>query len=792
MASVRKPKTALIFDKPSSWWGGMFRGALPAGNGTVGAAVYGGAAVENILINRADLLWQGHVGVLPDVADSCAELKRCLENGRWRKASEVLNNALVAKPYRPVPAVPLPLCDLRVTMPAEKVREYNRVLNMETGEITVSFKDGSTRYERSLFVARGSDIVAYEITKSGSKFIEADFSLVQHDRGDSRTPESFSKLPESAVSKYDKFFMYFAARSDDGTDFGAVARLNHYGGTMEVLPDGIKIKGAERIFVIVKVFSEGIRDKEWKKLQAELTAVKQPYEKLFKEHAAAHARLFNAASLDFDADGRDESSESLLYKVQAGGAIPAALLEKLWDFGRYLLISGTSPTGAARLMSPYGLWCGEYKAVDGAVNTFSQLSALTAPALALGIESALLGYFAYLEEHRDDLKKNASRLYGARGLFVPQYIAYTSGLIGDIDPKNLHFTAGAAVAARLFYEYYLFTRDQKFLKERALPFMKEAALFYEEFFLSVDGKYMTMPSYSPGNTPANLLEPGGGPDIAASCSIDFDAARELFTNLISASCEFGLYKTEYAKWEEILAKIPPSKIGADGLVKEYHDPRMTENHATGSLLPLYPVYPGLSPSDDAFARAAALTMKKRDAGGGKLRKLSDMSARAHIYARLKDAEAALDAAADILRGFMMDNLICAGADWRGMGVGVDSAWAPYTIEGNTALSSVISEMLLQSGEDFIRLLPAAPEHWRKGSFAGWQTRAGVEIDFEWDTKRGTASLKIKPKKQAEFVIEFPQGTKRVKGPDAERFNPQTCKLALFAPALKAIAYEIKF
>lgn len=291
MVSIRKPKNALKFSKPASWWGSTWREALPTGNGVIGAAVYGGAGNDVVMINHCDLWWQGHVGVLQDVADKLKDVRKKMDDAP-KEAEDIFSNALISKGYRPQLSYPLPLCDFKIDMPLQKsAKEYSRILNMENGEATVTFKDGATRFDRSMFVSRAQNLIAYEITRAGSKSIDVDFSLDVHDRFNVRTPSAVSKLPDGVVTKYEKFFMYFSARSDNGTEFGVVGFINHYGGEQIVSTKGISIRGADKVLVTLRVFVESQREKEWKAQKAALTAVKLTYEKLLKEHTPLHSKL---------------------------------------------------------------------------------------------------------------------------------------------------------------------------------------------------------------------------------------------------------------------------------------------------------------------------------------------------------------------------------------------------------------------------------------------------------------------------------------------------------------------
>ena len=251
MVTIRKPKNALKFRSAAGWWGALWREGLPAGNGLLGASVLGGAAEESIMLTHASSLWQGRTSVLQDVSDKIKDVRKAMGMGEPKKAQDILSDALITKNYRPQMASPLPVCDLRVKMPLSKPpKDYMRVVNMENGEVSVAYRDGNAKVERSLFVARDTDTVVYEIN---GKQLSCKLSFDLHDRTNNRTPVMLTRLPERADTKYENYYMYFAARSDDGTDFGAVAKVSYYGGSQRVSEEGIEISGASSILVLVRL-----------------------------------------------------------------------------------------------------------------------------------------------------------------------------------------------------------------------------------------------------------------------------------------------------------------------------------------------------------------------------------------------------------------------------------------------------------------------------------------------------------------------------------------------------------
>jgi len=797
MVNIRKAKNALKFSKPAGWWGSTWREGLPSGNGVIGASVLGGAANDVVLINHSDLWWQGHVGVLQDVADKLPTVRKKIEENRPKEAEQILSDGLIQKGFRPRPAFPLPLCDFKISQHFDKaVKEYARILNMENGEVSVTCKDATTRFERSLFVSRAQqDIICYEITKAGPKSIDVTLSLNQHDTFNTRTMDAVSTVPAGVNVKYENYFMMYSARSDNQTDFGVVAFINHFGGYQTVTNTGIHIKGAEKVLVVLKPFIETQRERAWNDIKKELPPVaKKTYDKLLKEHTAIHNKLFNSAELDLEADHRDEFADVLLDTASQKGEMSLALIEKMWAYGRYLLLSGSSPT--SRPLASHGLWCGDYKAESAGITASGSIQSTYAHAFSGNMAEFTKSIFTYYESVIADLRKNASRLYGCRGIFVPSVMAHGTGVVGSVEPAVVHFTGAAGWICQLFYDYYRYTEDKVFLKKQALPFMKETVMFYENFFKVLgDGIYESVPSFSPNTTPANHFIAGEHMHIARNATVDFAISRELLKNIIEGSEIAGENKSEIAKWKDMLTKIPKYMLAEDGTIREYQDSKYTDNPFSPSTALMFPCYSGIAYYNmtPEIKKGFENTAKKKLASAISEFTSPELMRYASCFARFGDGETALEIATNAIRTMVMNNLIFAKTDWRGMGGGKVDTWASYTVEPNAGLTGVVQEMIVQSTAKTVKLLPALPASMGKGSIEGFLTRAGVEIvSLSWDMRKGNISAKIKAKKATKINLQLPKGTKRFKPIGKETFDAETGLVSgLELVSGKAVSLDIK-
>lgn len=757
-----------------------------SGNGKVGASVLGGAGEESIMFTHADLWWQGKVGVLPEVCGNLDKVRETLNEGRAKDAAAILPDALQSKGYNPLLSYPLPICDFKIHHKIDKApKEYSRSLNMDNGEVTVSFKDGATRYERSVFVSKNEDMIVFEIKKFGSKAIDADFKFDIHEKFNTLTPTAKSNLPEGATARVEGKYLLFSARGDGG-EYGAVAFVNFFGGTIANTPDAITIRGAEKVFIIIKPFvNVKNRDTKWKELKDELKANKQTYEKLLKEQNNAFSKVFSRASVDLEDDGSDMSVDNLVANVGASGELSGSLLEKLWAYGRYLFISSTTPNSAPA--APYGIFCGDYKGVNSHINADGSLQTYYEHALAGNLTDYFDSLLDYYKQVIDDLKKNAIRLFNARGIVVPSVMARGTGLLGSLDAAAVHFTGAAGWLLKLFYEASLCAGDTKWLKAEVLPLLKEVALFYLEFFKAGEDGYLeSYPSWSP------LAEANGdGAKIVKNAFIDFAIAKEVFENLISVSEELGANKAEIGAWKEFMARIPSHSLNEDGTIKEFNDPKAQHNLASGSTSLFYPVYPSVRVTDinvEDF-KAFEKTAKDRFSFGAHQSSMS-LARYANLFVRLNQAKQAEDIMAALVSNTSMSNLVFSSSDWTGMGIANNDNWAQFNIETNLILTNAIQEMFVRSDKNNLWLLPACIAN--KGSIEGFLTRCGVEVvELSWNLKKGEIFAKLKAKKATTINIRLPETIKKYKG--IGTIDPENQKLlnGIELPNGKAIAFDFK-
>jgi alpha-L-fucosidase 2 len=792
----------LILSYPAAWWGNMWREALPSGNGVIGASVFGGVQEETVLLNHAALWHWGHKDELPDVSEVLPRTRKLMDEKRYLEASWQLADALKEQGYGTRLASRFPLAALRLEMPCDQAfKSYSRTLRMDTGEVEVSWKDGPKSLRRRLFVSRADGVVVYAIDSpatpdpapaaasahAGGRGCRVDRSsrvdgssgsgdatgvagrlgLALHpsDRfGD--TPE-FKALAQSVETGASAGYAWYAAGNDDGTDFGAVLRVipQGGGGRLDTEEGFVHFGGMERVLVLVKVFVQGERHSEIARLKSELAGLPEEltYEELLASHTALHTPLYRSVSLELEDGGGEDllelPNERLLLEAYQGEA-PAALVRKLWSFGRYLFISGTSGASPAQPFGLYGLWGGDYRLVWSHNMANENIQMMYWHANTGGLGGLAEALFRYYEGLMEDFRNNARKLYGCRGIYIPAGTTPGNGSPNQIVPVILNWTGAASWLARHYDEYYRYTGDLDFLRERAMPFMREALAFYLDFLVTDgNGNYKLYPSVSPENTPLNYMPADGKPlahpmPTTINATMDVALLKELLSHLIDGSRALGGDPAEIAEWSAMLERLPAYRINGDGAVCEWIHRDFEDRYTHRHLSHLYPVFPGhevTRENNPALFQAFETAVQKREIGAQTGWSLAHMAA---VYARLGDGSRALDCLDLLTRASLLPNLFTLHNDWRGMGVSMNMPTAPVQMDANMGVINAVQEMLLQASPGVLKLLPALPGRWRRGRLADWRFHTG-RVTLEWDLDAGSFHAEITADRDTQLVVLLP-------------------------------------
>ncbi|MEO2203509.1 glycoside hydrolase N-terminal domain-containing protein [Paenibacillus pabuli] len=804
----RPEKNKMILKYPASWWKGMWREALPSGNGIIGASVQGGIHQEVILLQHGELWHWGRKDKLPDVSHTLQETRRLMDSGELSEASWHLTRAVQAEGYASRLSSRFPLAELTLTMTSDSAfRNYRRELDMETGEIHVCWEGANRRYSRSLFVSRADDCVVFRLNgeelsaanpaqgweAEDTPLISGNVGL-QFPRGDrERDDEEFKELKASITVRADEDeqYVFYSGKNDDGQDFGAVLRLIRVGrksGAESILPKrNFHFPGKENsisdkaqrngngeqairaelpfetssdVLILVKLFHSGKREDEWRRLKQELAGLETDYHSMLSRHTELHRSLFHSAELDLD-DAADDgrSNEELLLDAYEGEA-PLGLIRKMWAYGRYLFISGSSKEGSLPF-GLYGLWGGDYRLIWGHHMANENVQMMYWHSAVGGLSGMNQSLFRYYDGLMDTFRDNASKLYGCRGIYIPAGTTPGMGVPNQIVPVIMNWTGAAGWLARHYYEHFQYTGDMQFLREQALPFMREALLFYEDFLvLGEEGYYKIYPSVSPENTPQNYM-PKDGKQLAhpmptaINATMDIAIIKELLHHTIEASRMVDAYTSKIPEWEAMLQRLPAYMLNEEGAVKEWLHPAFEDRQDHRHLSHLYPVFPGQEVSreeEPLLFEAFEKAVHQRKLGAQSGWSLAHMSS---ICARLGDGEKALDSLDILARSCVLSNGFTLHNDWRNMGICLTMDAAPVQLDANMGWVNAVQEMLLLVSPERIKLLPALPARWIRGELKGWCILGGV-LNLAWDRQRESFQAELTANRRMNTKLQLPE------------------------------------
>ena len=749
-------KTALKMAQPAGWW----RDGFPLGNGNLGAMPYGRICEERILINHERLWYQGIRPDLPELSELLPKCRELIANGESLAANELYGDALKQQGTEGRCAVYHPAADLRFSSVCEeRFRNYQRYLDMERGEAITYWEWSSQPQVRRSFVSRADDCIVIEQLGCGVQQQQWELNLELHELRDAiRKGGALFTPPIDFKASDDGEWLIGVGRYTDpsynGAEYGVVARV---------------IK-AESLLVVAKVFVYESSEPAVARLKQEILELGADYETLLERHVEIHQSKFNQCRIQLgDVVDTNSSNESLLLDAYSGST-PMELLQKMTDYGRYLLMGSSNKQSVPSNLQ--GIWNGDYAPPwDCFFMVNENLEMNYWQALPSGLVDEALGVFNFYESHLDEYRENAQKLFGCRGIFIPALTSPETGLSTHGGSWIVNWISGAGWLCQLFYDYWLFTRDVDFLRDRLLPFMKEAAVFFEDY-ISFDesGKVFISPSTSPENWPSEFnaikSKTSMHPRLTVNATMDIAVAKELFTNLLKSSRECGVYDSSYEKWECILNALPAYQVNEEGAIREWLDPRFSDNYEHRHLSHIYPLFPGFEvdeQSDPELFKAFVVAVDKRSTVGLKDQTGWSLAHMANVKARMGDGDGAFDCLETLMQTCVGKNLFTYHNDFRGSGVTNDWFFGystPFQIDANMGLTAAVLEMLLQSTPALIKLLPALPESMQSGSLHGVRTRAGVVVDLQW--QQGGAEI------EATFVSKIAQVVRVSLPHDCER------------------------
>lgn len=761
------PKRGIVDTQPAAHW---FE-AMISGNGALGALVMGDPYNEQIIFSHGKLFlpWENPIPPV-NTAAHLDEIRQMIFEGQYQKAADFVVE--LSKKQDPGyhhkrwtdPLIPAFDLLIKTHAPKQNQKNYARSVDYETGVVTVKWQDDNGTFERKIFISRADKIAVMQIRPLSSAKINCSIVLAQHPMDSANNywqPHEKIKqgIKSTIMGSEDGWLWYRCAFAKRDEGYEALAKIIPANGSAESLGSEVLVENADRVLVLLKLeLLEDLENSKLDSMRKTLNDTKPDFETLLEKHKQIHTDIYNRVKLNVGGSKENLTAEQLL-KLREQEKLSPTLLERVFDADRYTILSCSGQVAPTL----QGIWTGTWGTPWSSDYTLNgNVPSAIASYLCGNMPECMQGFFDYMDLLIPGSRINAKRLYNCRGILI----ASRTSTFGE----NNHFdrtwpmtfwTAGAGWLSYFFYDYWQYTGDKDFLLNRALPFMKEAALFYEDFLIEDQtGRFVFNPSYSPENAPSNT-----GSQSCINATMDIAVARELLHNLIDVCEQLKIETNNVKKWKKMLSNMPPYLINEDGALKEWAHPALADNYKHRHNSHLYPLFHGLSPEiaeNPELIKACQTAIDKRMEYWGHY---SGMA-----FGLVQIGLSSISLGDNDTVSFVFDRL-AKKYHFRVLNSSHDQ-FNLFNVDIAGGFPAVIIQSLVNFQNDTLYLMPAFPKEFPEGKLEGARCRSRLLIkSLTWNSE--SIEIELVSEKKQTIDIQLPKSIESATINDKQKITPDT-------------------